>query len=85
MEMGKAPYCRVVATDAPTYGIILFMPARSDTVRYYMGCAGTTGGDDRTARPFLQRLSAVADSVDAISGAKDWIKPDKCWLPGPCK
>jgi hypothetical protein len=82
IEIGKEPFCRIVATDSPTYGVIIFSPTRADTLRYYIGCGGPNG----TARPFVGRLRAMADSIDAISGAKAWITPNTCWLPRPgCK
>jgi hypothetical protein len=77
IEFGKAPYCRVVATDHPSLSVGVFGVPESRTVNYYEGCGGAATNRN-VVRDAMSRLRALADSVDAAAGASRWIRPGSC-------
>lgn len=77
IPMGQAPYCRVVATDAPTITVNEFRSHAIRSVSYYTGCLGETP-QDTLAQAFIRRLRVLADSIDSIAAGKGWIRPAKC-------
>lgn len=76
IRMGERPYCRAVATDAPTITLTMFQTAGPFARSYYTGCGGESAGDTVTWG-FIRRLRTIADSVDAIAAGKDWIRPGR--------
>lgn len=77
ITMGRAPYCRVVATDTPTITVSVFRATEVRSLSYYTGCIGESA-QDTTARPIIRRLRALGDSIDAIAGGEGWIRPAPC-------
>lgn len=77
IEVGKAPYCRVVMTDAPSISVAVFGSSKSRVLRYDTGCQGE-GSHRRTTRSAIMRLGNLADSLDAITRATRWIRPSPC-------
>ncbi len=76
IRMGERPYCRAVATDAPTITLTMFQTAGRFARSYYTGCGGESAGDT-VSWGFIRRLRSIADSVDAIAAGKDWIRPGR--------
>ena len=77
IEVGKAPFCPMIMTDASTISVAIFGPSVSRGRRYYEGCKGEAS-HRRATRSALARLGSLADSVDAIAGASRWIRPGSC-------
>lgn len=77
MEVGKAPFCRTIRTDAPSISVSVFGPSRNKVLAYYTGCLGDDSSRPVT-RSALARLRSLADSIDAIAGATRWIRPSSC-------
>lgn len=73
ITMGQAPYCRIVATDAPTITVTAFRAHAIHSVSYYTGCIGETA-QDTLPQSFIRRLRLLADSIDAIAAEKGWIQ-----------
>jgi hypothetical protein len=76
IAIGKAPLCRVVATDSPTISVAVHGASRSKVVRYYTGCQGDASYD-RATESALDRIGSLADSIDAVTRASRWIRPAK--------
>ncbi len=77
ITMGRAPYCRVAATDSPTISVSVFRAADVRSRAYYTGCLGESA-QDTTAQLLVRRLLTLADSIDAIAAGKGWIRPALC-------
>lgn len=74
ITMGRLPYCRIVATDAPSITLSVYGPREARSVSYYLGCIGESV-QDTIPRSYLRRLRALADSVDSIAAGQGWIRP----------
>lgn len=77
ITMGRAPYCRRVASDAPTITVSVYRASSVRSLSYYTGCVGQFA-QDTTARPLIRRLLVLVDSIDDIAAARSWIRPGRC-------
>jgi len=77
ITMGRAPYCRVAATDAPSISVSVFRATDVRSRSYYTGCLGESA-QDTSAQLLIRRLRALGDSIDAIAAGKGWIRPASC-------
>ncbi|MBL0939396.1 MAG: hypothetical protein IBJ03_10895 [Gemmatimonadaceae bacterium] len=73
IRMGEEPYCRIIATDAPTIAVTLYHASSIRARSYYTGC-GIAARTDTAARSLIQRMQVIADSIEAAA-APDWIRP----------
>ncbi len=71
ITMGRAPYCRIVATDAPTITVSVFRSTDVRSLSYYTGCMGESA-QDTSARSMIRRLRALGDSIDVIAAGDGW-------------
>lgn len=75
IEIGKAPYCELVATDLPSTIVTLFKPSGATTRNYYLGC-GMGGAPDAT-RSYMRRLGTIADAVDSVAVRPEWVEASR--------
>jgi len=72
--MGKAPYCRVVATDAPYVIVGLYGMEQQTVVRDYLGCFEHF---DESGQGVIRRLRAFEADVDRIVSVGTHLPRDR--------
>jgi hypothetical protein len=63
--VGKQPYCRIVATDAPSVIIGIYTGATARHIRDYLGCSER---NDESPGQLVQQIRAFMAAVDSAAG-----------------
>lgn len=71
-EFGKAPYCEIMMSDVGGTRVTVFRGSET-RARMYSGCIGGSTGNNSTT-PLNRRVQLIADSIEAITGAKQWVR-----------
>jgi hypothetical protein len=72
LDVGEAPLCRRIVTDATTIIITWFGGDVVHVRDYYLGCLGD-GSSVNATSSYLGRLSALAAHIDSVAGVAPWL------------